>query len=304
MKKVTLLAMVALLAVELGAISLVDFTERSDSESAAAAPSKAVSAPVPNPPATKPVRTVGESPAAIVAPSAPPTTPVPPSVSPVATKQEAKPVASAEAGAKPTRQVPPDFRHEPAARTNASSVAKRPTVAEVSPAVSAAELESIVAEGEKAAPAGRKLPARAARITSDKVVYDRKEGLAVFERNVHVDDEQYQLHADKVFVFMQETNDVKRIVAIGHVAMTNETRRAYGGKASYYRQSGMVVLYSGAGVSAEVRDEAKDGDQTVRGDKIKFWIDREQVEVLNATITAPASGLGAGDLKNAVRENL
>ena len=154
-----------------------------------------------------------------------------------------------------------------------------------------------VAEGEKNEP---KASARPARITSATTYYDRKEGIVFFNKNVFVDDEQYQLHADKAYVFMSGTNDVRRIVAIGNVAMTNDTKRAYGAKVSYYKDGGMVVLYSGNGITAEVRDESKAEDQVVRGSKIKFWIDSEQVEVLDADITAPTSGFGKDGLKKAV----
>ena len=139
-----------------------------------------------------------------------------------------------------------------------------------------------------------------ARITSATTYYDRKEGFAYFSGNVFVDDEKYQLHADRAYVFMSGSNDLHRIVALGHVAMTNETKRAYGAKASYYRDPGMVVLYSGDGVAAEVRDETPKGNQVVRGKKIKFWTNSEQVEVLEAEITAPSAG-GLGVLKDAVR---
>ena len=87
-----------------------------------------------------------------------------------------------------------------------------------------------------------KAPSRPARITSATTYYDRKEGIVFFNKNVHVDDEQYQLHADKAYVFLSGTNDVRRIVAIGNVAMTNDTKRAYGAKVSYYKEGGMVVL--------------------------------------------------------------
>ena len=133
---------------------------------------------------------------------------------------------------------------------------------------------------------------RMARITSDTTYYDRKEGMAVFTGHVYVDDEQYQMHAEKAYVFMTETNTLKRIVAIGNVALTNELKYAYGAKASYYKESGMVVLYGGDGRNAEIIDAAKVPNQTLRGTKIKFWIDSEQVEVLDATIVAPTSGAG------------
>lgn len=131
---------------------------------------------------------------------------------------------------------------------------------------------------------------RNAKITSDATFYDRKEGVIQLTGNVHVDDEQYQMHADKAYVFLQGTNDLSRIVAIGHVALTNETRRAYGGKVSYYKDNGLVVIYSGDDIKAEVRDEKAEGTQMVRGEKIKFWIDQEQVEVVQAEIEAPAKG--------------
>ena len=140
-----------------------------------------------------------------------------------------------------------------------------------------------------------KAASRPAKISSKTTYYDRKEGFAVFSGNVHVDDERYQMHADKAYVFMDGTNELTRIVALGHVAITNENRRAYGAKASYYRNPGMAVLYGSDDVVAEVREAAPDGDRVVRGSKIKFWIDSEQVEVIDGEINAPtkdAGGLG------------
>ena len=135
-------------------------------------------------------------------------------------------------------------------------------------------------------------PARLARITSDVTHYDRKEGMAVFTGHVHVDDEQYQMHADKAYVFLEGTNALKRIVAIGHVALTNGLRVASGEKASYYKASGMVVLSGGKEQCAEIVDMSKGQKQSLRGSKIKFWTNSEQVEVIDATIVAPTSGVG------------
>ena len=146
----------------------------------------------------------------------------------------------------------------------------------------------------------RKLKGRPANITSRSLFHDRKEGVLFLDRNVHVDDEQYQLWANKAYVFMEGTNDVKRIVAIGDVALTNEMRRAYGSKISYYKDGGMVVLYGWPDRPAEIRDEAKAEAQVVKGRKIKFWIDSEQVEVIEADITAPSSGMSGGGLKKAI----
>jgi lipopolysaccharide transport protein LptA len=169
-------------------------------------------------------------------------------------------------------------------------------------------------------PKEKKLTGRPAKITSDTTVYNRKEGIASFEGHVHVDDEQYQMHADRVFLFFEVdadatngvrrakgTNDVSRaagdvrnVVAIGHVAMTNDAHRAYGAKVKYSKQNGCVTLYSGDGITAEVRDESKEQPQIVRGKRIRFWIDSEQVEVDEADLTGAAPSGGAASLKKAL----
>ena len=180
----------------------------------------------------------------------------------------------------------------------------------------------------------KKLTGRPAKITSDMTVYNRKEGIASFEGHVHVDDEQYQMHADRVFLFFETekesgatnglsqaangTNgvhkaakkdpndmrraagDVRRVVAIGNVAMTNDAHRAYGAKATYSKKNGLVILYSGDGITAEVRDESKAQPQIVRGKRIRFWIDSEQVEVDEADLTGAAPSGGAGTLRKAL----
>lgn len=133
---------------------------------------------------------------------------------------------------------------------------------------------------------------RLAKITAETTYYDNKQGVAIFTGNVHACDEQYDIHADKAYAFTEGTNGVSRIIAIGHVAMTNGLKRAYGAKVSYHKKNGMVVLHSGNGVMAEVRDASKGEDQVVTGTKIRFWIDSEQVEVINSSISAPVSGAG------------
>ena len=129
------------------------------------------------------------------------------------------------------------------------------------------------------------------RIDAARARYDRNEGVAVFSGGVSVSDPQYEMHADRAFVFTGATNELRRIVAFGDVAITNGTRRAYGSKASYYRKSGMVVLDSDDSGPAEVRDEGPNGAQVLRGKKIKFWTGSQQIEVIEAEITAPSKGV-------------
>ena len=214
--------------------------------------------------------------------------------------------------------------------------------ATVSTDTSVTNAESQVEKPLPKKPREKKLTGRPAKITSDTTVYNRKEGIASFEGHVHVDDEQYQMHADRVFLFFDvdkdanSTNgvrrtkgtndvhraakgtndvhkatkdandlhraagDVRRVVAIGHVAMTNDAHRAYGAKATYSKKNGLVILYSGDGITAEVRDESKAQPQIVRGKRIRFWIDSEQVEVDEADLTGAGPSGGVGTLKKAL----
>ena len=144
-----------------------------------------------------------------------------------------------------------------------------------------------------------KQPERDALITADRTDYDRKEGVVLFDRNVHVDDAQYQMHADRLFLFLEGTNDLKRLVAIGHVAITNEDKRAYCARATFNKKLGRVVMYSSDEITAELREEGKKGSD-VKGEKITFWLDSEQVEVENPVITMPGGLGGQGNIKKLI----
>ena len=207
-----------------------------------------------------------------------------------------------EIGYKPPEKAedakPPATPEEMPAET-----AEEPAGEEMQPEVASPDEES----GEEKQPKeenhpkeAKRLTGRPAKITSDSTIYNRKEGIASFVGHVHVDDEQYQMHADRVYLFLEGTNELKRIVAIGNVAMTNEARRAYGAKATYSKKNGLVVLHSGDGITAEVRDESKEQPQIVRGKRIRFWVGSEQVEVDEADLTGAAPAGGADSLKKAL----
>ena len=151
------------------------------------------------------------------------------------------------------------------------------------------------AEGTKKKPK-KALTGRDAKITSETMSYDRKEGILFFDRKVYVDDEQYQMHADRVYVFLSGTNDVKRLVALGNVALTNEFRSATCEKAVYVKATSKVVMYAPEGGVATLKDESEKGG-TITGSKITFWLDSEQVEVQNSDITVPGGSFKADDAK-------
>lgn len=137
---------------------------------------------------------------------------------------------------------------------------------------------------------------RSVKITSERTDYDRKEGVIMFDRNVVVEDAEYQMHADQLYVFLDGTNDLKRIVAIGHVAIANGAREGSCAKASYSKDTGKIVMYGDGEKKTKARlvDNSKRRSE-VEGTKITFWTDSEQVEVEGSTVTLDAGGLGGKD---------
>ncbi|MBQ6339583.1 MAG: hypothetical protein IJI36_10605 [Kiritimatiellae bacterium] len=149
------------------------------------------------------------------------------------------------------------------------------------------------AKGEKGA-SGR--TGRDAVITSERTDYDRKEGVILFDRNVFVDDELYQMHADRLFVFLDGTNDLKRIVAIGNVSITNEQRTASCSRAVFTKAASKIVMYGDETSNAKLEDPSQRGG-VAEGKKITFWLDAEQVSVEGSAVSLPGGMLKGRDPK-------
>ena len=233
-----------------------------------------------------------------------------PEVKPAAQTKEEEPVLAAWPAPKVEAVQPKAEETKPAPKVEAPKV-EETKKEDVKPVVTVEKKaakedgkdakENKAAKGEKKAAKEKKekAPARDAIITADRTDYDRKEGVVLFDRNVHVDDTQYQMHADRLFLFLEGTNELKRLVAIGHVAITNEDKRAYCHRATFNKKLGRVVMYSGDEITAELREEGKKGSD-VRGERITFWLDSEQVEVDNPVITMPGGIGGQGSVKKLI----
>ena len=134
---------------------------------------------------------------------------------------------------------------------------------------------------------------RTVRVTSDRSTYLRKDGVLAFEGNVCVDDVEFKMHAREVNIFLEGTNELKRVVAVGDVAVTNGLRYGSCAKATYNKAHSKVVLYGdeAKGIPAKLTDAGKRRSE-VEGRKITFWVDTEQVEVEGSVVTVEAGNLG------------
>ena len=143
----------------------------------------------------------------------------------------------------------------------------------------------------------KKQTGRDAVITAERTDYDRKEGVILFDRNVHVDDEQYQLHADRLFLFLDGTNDLKRLVALGNVSITNDDKNASCSRAVYVKKLSKIVMYGADSEPARLYQGGKKAS-TVQGARITFWLNSEQVEIEKPVVTVPGGSFKGGDGKD------
>lgn len=167
-----------------------------------------------------------------------------------------------------------------------------------------------VAQKETVPQAGKKpkkqLSGRPAVITADRTDYDRKEGVILFDRNVYVDDEQYQMHADRLFVFLDGTNDLKRLVALGNVSITNDEKSATCTKAVYNRAAQRITMFGDGSNNIEgmacLRDAGtKAGDASeIQGERITYWLDSgiAQVNIIRVTVPGIKGSSNPKDIFN------
>ncbi len=113
-------------------------------------------------------------------------------------------------------------------------------------------------------------------ITSQRLEFDNRERVAVFEGNVLVRDDTMQMRSDRLTVTFDETEQPARVVAQGNVVMLQANWLARSQSAVYDVVEGKMVL-SGA---AEVRR----GRDLLKGDIITFWRDRDRIEVVPGTL--------------------
>ena len=125
---------------------------------------------------------------------------------------------------------------------------------------------------------------KSARISSERSDFDRNAGVVMFEKGVCVEyASDYVMHADRLFVFLGGSNELSRIVAIGNVAITNDTRIGSCAMAKFWKRSSEIEMY-GDGAQVQARLSEGGAENELAGSRIRFWLDSEQVDVDNSDI--------------------
>jgi lipopolysaccharide transport protein LptA len=127
-------------------------------------------------------------------------------------------------------------------------------------------------------------------ITAERIEFDNKEGVILFDENVLVDDEQFVMRSDRLLVFMEGTNDVQQIMAVGNVSITNQSRSASCGKAVYTKKDGQIVMTG----KARLMSQGDKGGE-VAGDRIVFWLNDERMEVYPGRVVLPPGTFNKAD---------
>jgi len=205
-------------------------------------------------------------------------------------------LAAAQGAAQTPPRAETETRVEPLIAKDSTPAAKaEPAPAAKAEAAPTAKAEAAEAEAAPAAiqPAPRRAGmdrfagmerARGTQtvITSERIEFDYKEMVAVFDENVRVENPQFLMLADRVLVFLDGTNDVRQILAIGRVSVTNELRSASCDRAVYTRAAEQIVLTGNA--------HLRRGADFVRGDRIDIWLNDERMEVSPGTfVIAPGT---------------
>lgn len=145
----------------------------------------------------------------------------------------------------------------------------------------------------RADPAGQPVVRKNAervQITSRTSDFDRAEGVAMFEGDVVVRyDDDYVMSSDKLYIFLSGSNELSRIVAAGHVSITNETRVGTCSMATFRRRKAEIEMFWNGKDKARLADSGE-SSSVLEGSRIKFWLDSEQVEVDDSQIAIKSQG--------------
>jgi len=121
-------------------------------------------------------------------------------------------------------------------------------------------------------------------ITSDRLSYDYKKSLAVFEGHVVVVDPRMTMEADEMRLVFNATNSIKSVTAVGNVRMKSEDKTATCDRAVYLADSEEVTMTGNARLNR--------GRDCVTGDRIVFYMEEDRVVVEGRThlVVFPENG--------------
>jgi lipopolysaccharide export system protein LptA len=133
------------------------------------------------------------------------------------------------------------------------------------------------------------------RITSEGLEWDYKAHVVTFTGDVVAHQEDVTLYSDRLIIYYDEaTSELTQIVAEGAVRIVQLGRRATGERAVFHNAEKKIVLTG--------RPVIRQGKNTVIGEKITIFIDRDWVEVERADVTISPEEIEKGSKPRAERQ--
>ena len=132
--------------------------------------------------------------------------------------------------------------------------------------------------------AGSAEPANSTVITSQRLTFDYKQYVAVFEGDVQVTDPELRMQADRMSVSFEGTNSVKSLTASGNVRISQGDKVASCDRAVYVARNGEMVLRGNAQLQ-------RPGD-SVMGDEITFWLHEDRMTCVPGRLIIGAESMG------------
>lgn len=159
--------------------------------------------------------------------------------------------------------------------------------------IDAAAAAAVSEDADRVERVGRTAEVTRARVTSRASDFDRLEGVAMFEGDVVVTySDDYTMCADRLYMFMSKSNEMSRVVAVGNVSITNDTRVGTCAMATYRRRRGEIEMFGDGATLARLVENGEEAS-AVAGRRIRFWLDAEQVEIEDSRIDVQTKGAKA-----------
>lgn len=205
---------------------------------------------------------------------------------------KALPVPAAPARQAAAQAVPPAAAPARTAEHKAATPAQVPAKAEAKPS-SASEMKGEVKDGPALLGTQPSLSKQdPVRITSDKMVYNQVENSVMFQGNVHGTHTDMAIWAERITAYFTDKkkgkeqkqepggpgdfgDKIERIVADGNVRLVANKNEGACGQLTYFVQEGVIRM--------DGNPILREGQNTVRGDVIKFFIRENRSEVLSGT---------------------
>jgi lipopolysaccharide export system protein LptA len=122
-------------------------------------------------------------------------------------------------------------------------------------------------------------------LESKSAIYDQHNGVVMLDKDVKVFETDRTLWCDKAYAFVEGTNNLKKVVAVGNVKFSDGKHTGSCPIAVYDKTEAKIEMFSSE-KKVPVIEESGSSKWKLEGEKIVFWLESEQIEIEKSVITA------------------